>query len=74
MYNKLEFYKLVEKIKLENFSFSHLSQKIEPKILYNEAIKNKIPKEKWFIFIYKKLKNPLDKKLSSYSKNRLLTN
>ena len=74
LYNKLEFYKLVEKIKLENFSFSHLSQKIQPKILYNEAIKNKIPKEKWFIFIYKKLKNPLDKKLSSYSKNRLLTN
>lgn len=72
--NKFEFYKLVEKIKLEKFSFSHLSQKIQPKILYNEAIKNKIPKEKWFIFIYKKLKNPLDKKILSYSKNRLLTN
>jgi len=70
--NKFEFYKLVEKIKLENFPFSHLSQKIQSKNLYNEAIKYKIPKEKWFVFIYKKLKNPFDNKIYSYSTNNLL--
>jgi hypothetical protein len=63
--NKFEFYKLVEKIKLEKFPFSHISQKIQSKYLYNEAIKNKIPTEKWSNFIYKKLKKPFDKNILS---------
>ena len=57
--NKVEFYKAVLKTKFECLHSSHKGQKISQRAIYEEALRLKIPKEKWKEFILSELNNPM---------------